>query len=427
MKDKNYLQESYERSRKEHFMLATLIPLFDSKISVRAYSLFSQKKNFLTNPALQGTGVNDGAGIISGLDILDSIGMENLVTDADVFIPINNISLFAEIETMCQAPHNRMVLLIDNTITPETHYIERIKALRTEGYKFAIRKLSISDFEPYRSILSLMDYIFLNYRKIVIGNARIYFSKMYPDIKLVACGVDTMEDFESLVKQGGYSFYEGDFYRMPITKGATEMAPLKVNYIELLNTVNGGDFDLTKAADIIGRDTALVVSLLQMVNHIAVNSEITSIRHAAAMLGQKELKKWITTAVTKQLCSDKPGELTRITLLRAKFAEGLAPMFEMAGLSQELFMLGLFSLIDIMLDKPMEEAVEILHLSKDIGQALVAKRGKFAPIYEFLLAYEAADWPAVDRTMLMNQLDSDKVYEVYVNSLKWYHDLFSGE
>ena len=101
----------------------------------------------------------------------------------------------------------------------------------------------------------------------------------------------------------GYSLYEGDFFRLPKTSGDRELAPLKMNYLELLNIVNDNDFDLTKAADIIQNDAALVVSLLEIVNHMAMNSEITSVRHAAAMLGQKELKKWINTAVTKELCA----------------------------------------------------------------------------------------------------------------------------
>ena len=162
-----------------------------------------------------------------------------------------------------------------------------------------------------------------------------------------------MEDYEKLKAQGGYHFYEGPFYRIPITKGETEVAPLKINYLSLLNVVNAPDYDLTKAADIISRDTALVISLLEIVNRMSRNSKITSIRHAAAMLGQKELKKWITTAVAKELCSDKPNEITRLSLLRAKFAENLAPSYGLALKSDELFLMGLFSVLDIILSKPM--------------------------------------------------------------------------
>ncbi len=405
-------------------MLATLIPLFDENISVKAYSLFSQKKNLFLNPSLAGTGYNDGAGNINGLDIIDSIGINNLVSGADVFVPVTDISLFTGIENLCKAPAERIVLLIDNSVKPEEQFIKRIKDLRSKGYKFAIRKLTIADFEPYRQILLLMDYILLNHRKLVIGNAKIYFSKMYPNIKLVACGVDTMDDFKMLKKSGGYSFYEGDFYRLPITKGAKEVSPLKTNYIELLNIVNGPDFDLTDAADVIGRDTALVISLLEIVNRIAVNSEITSIRHAAAMLGQKELKKWITTAVTKQLCDDKPSEISRTSLLRAKFAENLANLFNLGGQSQELFMMGLFSIIDIILDKPMKEALEMLHVSKNVQDALVEGTGPFAPIIEFIQGYEVANWALIDRVMLMNHLESDSVYVAYIDSLKWFKTLF---
>ncbi|MBO4808586.1 MAG: HDOD domain-containing protein [Lachnospiraceae bacterium] len=405
-------------------MLATLIPLFDENISVKAYSLFSQKKNLFLNPSLAGTGYNDGAGNINGLDIIDSIGINNLVSGADVFVPVTDISLFTGIENLCKAPAERIVLLIDNSVKPEEQFIKRIKDLRSKGYKFAIRKLTIADFEPYRQILLLMDYILLNHRKLVIGNAKIYFSKMYPNIKLVACGVDTMDDFKMLKKSGGYSFYEGDFYRLPITKGATEVSPLKTNYIELLNIVNGPDFDLTDAADVIGRDTALVISLLEIVNRIAVNSEITSIRHAAAMLGQKELKKWITTAVTKQLCDDKPSEISRTSLLRAKFAENLANLFDLGAQSQELFMMGLFSIIDIILDKPMKEALEMLHVSKNVQDALVDGTGPFAPVIEFIQGYEVANWALIDRVMLMNHLESDSVYVAYIDSLKWFKTLF---
>ena len=111
-------------------MLATLIPLFDENISVKAYSLFSQKKNLFLNPSLAGTGYNDGAGNINGLDIIDSIGINNLVSGADVFVPVTDISLFTGIENLCKAPAERIVLLIDNSVKPEEQFIKRIKRNR---------------------------------------------------------------------------------------------------------------------------------------------------------------------------------------------------------------------------------------------------------------------------------------------------------
>ncbi len=406
-------------------MLVTLIPLFDEEMSVKAYSLFTQKKNFLLQPSFQGTGQNDGAGQIPGLEVIESMGIETISSDKEVFVPVNNISIFTDIKEACKAPYKRIVLLIDNTVLPNEMYINRLKELKKTGYKLAIRKLAVSSFEDYREILLLMDYILLDHKKINITMARIYFTKLYPNIKLCAGNIESQEIFEELKKEGGYQLYEGDFYRMPVTKGETEVAPLKVNYIELLNMVNNVEFDLTKAADIIGRDTALVISLLKMVNRMSVNSEITSIRHAAAMLGQRELKKWINTAVTNELYADKPNEITRLSLLRAKFAENLAGAFDLKMQESELFLMGLFSVIDLILNRPMEEALKMVKVSKEISEALIDQQGKLAPVLEFMSQYECANWQEVSRLMIIKEIDMNAVYDAYIQTLQWYRDLFS--
>ena len=406
-------------------MIATLIPLFDEKLQVAAYSVYAQKDNTLLNPSLLGTGRRDGIGNIEGFDMIESMGIDTISDDKEIFIPVNNISIFTAMEDECpDVPKNRLVLLMDNSIKCEEMYINRINALKELGYKLAIKKLAISDFEPYKPILSKLDYIFLDNKKIDIRYARIYFSKVYPNIKLCAVNVETQEIFEKLVSDGGYSLYEGEFYRVPVTKGQTEVAPLKVNYIELLNIVNDVDFELTKAADIIGRDTALVLKLLEMVNRMSRNSEITSIRHAAAMLGQKELKKWINTAVTNLLCADKPNEITRISLLRAKFAENIAQLFDMGGLSQEAFLTGLFSVIDIILDMPMKEALKKVKVSKMIEKALLDKSGEMYDILEFVQCYETGNWSEINRLMLLKNIDSKDVFNAYKNTLEWYRDIF---
>ena len=403
-------------------MLVSIIPLFDEDIAVRAYSLFVQKKNYFLNPNLLGGAQFDGAGHVNGLEVIDNMGMETLSNDAEVFVQVSNISVFSDIENQCDAPHERVVLLLDNTVLPSDMYLDRLKALRKSGYKLAIRKLEVSQFEDYREVLQLMDYILLNQRKIDISKAKIYFQSLFPNIKLCAVGVDSMETFEKLKAAGGYSLYEGEFFRIPGNRSEHEVSPLKVNYIQLLNMVNSPEFELTEAADIIGRDTALVISLLKMVNRMTRNSTITSIRHAAAMLGEKELRKWLITAVAGQLYTDKPNELTRMSLLRAKFAENLAPVFSMAIQSSELFLMGLFSVLDVILDMPMKDALETIKVSKNISDALVYHKGIFAFPLEFILQYENANWQEVSRLMIVHNIEMQPVYDAYLNALRWYRD-----
>lgn len=406
-------------------MLVTLIPLFDENIKVSAYSLYTQKANFLLHPNLLGSGSNDGAAQIEGFELILNMGLETLSPAKEIFVPVNEISIFSDIPAQCGLPHEFFVLLLKGNIPCTPMYIDRVKALKEMGYRFAIRKLPASSYEAYHDLLTLMDYVMLDCEQIDISKARIYFNQVYPDIRLCASNITDTETFDAIRQDKSCCLYEGSFYRLPVTKGTHKVAPLKINYIELMNLVNTEDFDLTKAADIIAHDTALVISLLRMVNHMAVNSEITSIRHAAAMLGQKELKRWINTAVVNQLCSDKPNEITRLSLLRAKFAENLAPAFELGGKASELFLTGLFSVLDIILDKPMEEALSLVKVSHDIEDALIRQSGIFAEPLYFIKQYEAGNWSEVSRLMILENLDTQTVYDAYIDALKWYRELFS--
>lgn len=405
-------------------MFMALVPLFDEKMAVRVYSIFSQKDNFFLDPMMLGTRQFDGAGTVEGLELIERMGIETISEDKEIFVPVSNISIFSDVENQCSAPHSRIVFLMDNTIPPLEAYINRLGELKRMGYKLAIRKLSVQDYENYREILKLVDYVFLNNRKVAIEKAKIYFGKLYPEIKLCAGGIDTIETFERLKATGGYQLYEGDFYRVPVTRGEHKVAPLKANYIELLNVVNNNNYELSDAADVIGRDTALTIDLLKMVNRMTVNSGITTIRHAAAMLGQKELKKWINTAVVNKLYADKPSEITRLSLLRAKFAEYLAPVFEMTACADELFLMGLFSVLDVILEKPMEEALQMVMVAGEVREALLKRTGKLAPVLDLMVHYEMANWQEVSRQLLLAGMDAEPVNEAYVKALSWYKKLF---
>ena len=405
-------------------MLATLIPFFDRDMKVSSYSLFSQKHNYLLNPEMQGSAVLDGSGRVSGLEIIQNIGIDTLSPDSKVFLPVNPINIFVDIETQAEGMQDRLVLLCDNAITNTESYQNRLKQLKENGYQLAMMKLPVAEFENYKEILNTMDYIILDCKRVDVMKAKIYFSHQYPNIKICVGNIDNQEMFDKLKDDNAYHMFEGKFYRLPVTQGETEIEPLKVNYLELMKIVNDADYELTQAADILGRDTALVLSLLEMVNRIAVNSEVTSIRHAAAILGQRELKKWINTVITKELCADRPNEITRVSLLRAKFAECLAPAFGLALKASELFLLGLFSVLDIVLNVPLEEALGRVNVSKVISDALINHKGELADVYDFILAYENADWQEVCRMLIVKNVDIDTVYKAYTEAVTWYKDMF---
>lgn len=406
-------------------MLATLIPLFDKNMIVRSYSIVAQRDDLLRDAIKGSSGRWDSAMSVEGVEVLQSMGLKTLTDDREVFIPVSNVSLFTDIKGQGANKPEKVVLIIDHYVEPTEKYIERVKALRSQGFRFAAKNIPLNQVGDYKEIMDMMEYVFLNHHQVDIEKARRLFHTIFPNLKLVAEDVATPEEYEKLVGIGGFDYYEGEFFRIPKKGQDIELAPLKMTYLELIRIVNKPDFDLTTAADVIGKDPALVVELLKIVNRMTVNSGIKSIRNAAAMLGQEELKRWINTAVTKELCADRPSEITRLSMIRARFAELLAPVFGLESMSQELFMMGLFSVLDIVLQKPMAEVLETISLSKPITDALLTGEGQMAEVLNFIKAYEDASWMEVCRQMLLKDITMKDVYPVYLDALSWYRDLVS--
>lgn len=406
-------------------MMLTLIPFFDRNMSVSAYSLFTRKNNFLMNPSLLGSRQFDGAAYVDGLELIQELGTTTLSGGKPIFVSLNNISIFSSLESECKNTNHAPILLIDQTFPPVSMYTDRIRELREFGYHFAIRNLPVHCYEDYAPILSQMDYILIDCQKIDAVKASFYFRKLYPDICICASNIPDTETFGKLSPAETISLFEGTFFRMPVTRGEHKVSPLKINYISLLNLIEEDDFDLTKAADIISQDTALIISLLRLANTRSFNSEITSVRVAVSMLGQKDLTRWIQTTVIEKLCSDKPNELIRLSLLRAKFAENLAPVFGMAMRSQELFLTGLFSILDIILDCSMEEALSMVRVSGKIRTALLEHTGSLAEVLHFIVKYESAEWQEVSRQLVLKNIEIPDVSHAWVSSLQWYAKLIA--
>ena len=406
-------------------MMLTLIPFFDRNMSVSAYSLFTRKNNFLMNPSLLGSRQFDGAAYVDGMELIQELGTTTLSGGKPIFVSLNNISIFSSLESECKNTNHAPILLIDQTFPPVSMYTDRIRELREFGYHFAIRNLPVHCYEDYAPILSQMDYVLIDCQKIDAVKASFYFRKLYPDICICASNIPDMETFGKLSPAETISLFEGTFFRMPVTRGEHKVSPLKINYISLLNLIEEDDFDLTKAADIISQDTALIISLLRLANTRSFNSEITSVRVAVSMLGQKDLTRWIQTTVIEKLCSDKPNELMRLSLLRAKFAENLAPVFGMAMRSQELFLTGLFSILDIILDCSMEEALSMVRVSGKIRTALLEHTGSLAEVLHFIVKYESAEWQEVSRQLVLKNIEIPDVSHAWVSSLQWYAKLIT--
>ena len=405
-------------------MLATLVPLFYEDMSVASYCLYAQKENMFENPHLLAAGKYDGAGSIVGIEVFESVSEDDLVANCDIIIPINNISLFANIEQQLTGFDGRIVLLMDNSIKPEESYNKRLMDLKNKGFKLGIKDLPLNTIEDYKFMLGNFDLFLINSESGDIVEQARGFRKIMPDTVFCAENLHSKEEFDIAKDSGYFKIFEGTFFRLPISTQDTEVTPIKINYMKLMTVINQPDFDLEDVANVVAQDPALSIELLKIANKLTINSNIRSINQATALLGQKEIRRWLNATLFNELAAGKPNEITRLSLIRARFAENLAPAFDYAMRKDELFLMGLFSLLNLILDMPMEKALEQVGVSNEIKKALVSDDGIFSPQLEFLLSYESGDWQEVSRLMVLHDIEMHIVYDSYVEALKWYKDMF---
>lgn len=405
-------------------LLIVPVPLFNKDMAVEAYYFRFQKGNDILEPS-QGPGLLDGAMLSPPLQMLNMIGIETFTMGKPIFVPIDNFMLLTYLELQCGEPADKIIFLLDSGVNMEEPYLTNLRRLKGLGYRFGIQK--IDDIQKYRPVLDECDYIFFDFRmfenpEVIRFHGEV--EKQYPKLSRVYTHIATMELFHS-IKDKLIGRFEGRFYRTPLTKGDHKVTPLQVNQINLLNIVRDENFEFDSVVKIIQRDTALTINLLRLVNspYIGLRNKVKSINHAVTMLGQDEVRKWITTAVAKLLSSDKPSEVTRLSLVRAKFCEALATKFHMEAEAQGLFLMGLFSVLDAILELPMDEALKKVHVSDSIYEALVNHQGDYNLIYDFLLEYENANWKTVSRMLILNDLSTQDIYQSYVEALCWYRDI----
>jgi len=398
------------------------IPFFDSEMSVRAYRLNSRSGQKLIGMMAEDMSVSDAV-LTPGLDLVKTLGVEPLTGGVPLFIDINEYHLLMRIPIGLDIAPEQLVCVLSNRLNPDAAVIERCAELKELGYKIAIEGLL--EGLTKNPLFEYIDYIIVDIRDFPLDEKFTATVKALAKLKeIVLSYIPDMEKFNSLNGLPN-TLYCGGFFSQPITKGASKISPIKINALTLLKRINEEDFDLGDIADTIGRDPSLSISLLRFINTV-MPREIESIRNAVAILGQKEVKRWATAAISIQLADDKPNEITKLSLIRARFAENLAKAFNVGVFAPNLFMMGLFSLLDVILERPMEEAVKEVALDEAVKAALVEKAGDFYKILEFIHAYEHADWDKIAIQMVKYDLDLEEVTTAFVDSLVWYKALLDA-
>jgi len=184
------------------------------------------------------------------------------------------------------------------------------------------------------------------------------------------------------------------------------------------------DFD--EVASAIESDVNLTYKLFRLVNsaYFYRGIEINSVKNAVVMLGLKELKKWITLIMIRDISQSKPDELVRTTLVRARFAEKLSSIMGQKAIKDDAFFVGMFSLIDVIVDNDLAEVLKELPISQRVKTALLTKETPLSQILALVEAYENANWEGVAKLSKVLNIDQAKIAYAYTDALDYAGTIF---
>jgi EAL and modified HD-GYP domain-containing signal transduction protein len=354
------------------------------------------------------------------LDTLLLFGIDQLTQGKKMFLNFSKKVLLSEVALAL--PKEQLIIELLETIHPEPEVIDVCKKLKKNGYILALDDFQyIPEYQPLVDLANIIKVDFLatkgSERKEIIQRNR---SK---NIKYLAEKIESYEEYKEAVGYG-YSYFQGFFFCRPLIVSGKDVPSYKLNLFQALQELNQSYMDVKKIEEIILRDVSLTYKLLRFINSAAfgIPSEIRSIRQALLLLGLVELKKWMSLIVLSQIGSDSPEELLVNSIVRAKFCETTAEQTKMKHRKYDFFLMGLFSFIDIFLNRPMAEILAELPITNDIKDALLGISNDLRPVLDLIIMYEQGRWDAVAEISKNLALGSGKILSNYLSAIRWVND-----
>ncbi len=397
-------------------------PILDQQKNLFAYELLyrSSREN-----AFDGTDSTTAtARVISNAFL--TIGLERLVGDRRAFVNFDRNMLTGGLVELL--PSTQLVVELLEQITPDDEVLASCRSLKSMGYLLALDDFVCAD--GFESLLELADIVKVDFRLTTEQERPLLTRKLRGwGVQLLAEKVETQEEFET-ASDLGYTLFQGYFFSRPAIGEGRQIPGFKLNYLRILREVGNPDLDFDRIEDVLKCEASLLHKLLRYVNsaHFQWSREVESIRHALALLGETELRKWIALVTMSGLASDKPQQLVVDAVTRGRFCERFSARVGLASRSSELFLLGLYSLLDALLDRPMAEIVDEVQLADDIGAALLDEPVKTRGLAETLClarAYERADWALLESTTKKMRIGVGAVSDAYLEAVEWAETNFS--
>jgi len=382
-------------------------PILGADLEVRAYELLARRdaRNFFQAVA----GERTSARVIAESSML--MDLDSLSGGKELFVNCTrDVVVDRQIEML---PPQRTVIELLETVTPDAELLAACRSLARDGYRIALDDFVWNeDTEP---LLDVADIVKIDVLETPFDRLPGIAERLRDrGIQPLAEKVETHGMFHVL-REAGYTLFQGYFFSKPVILSAAAVPTHKLQLLSLLREIQRPDLDLDGLESVIRQDVGMTYKLLRYINSVyfGFRNQIRSIRRALILLGQREIKRWAALIVLTGVAEDRPQELVRQSIIRARFCELLGPTFRLEAQGDDLFLMGLLSAVDALVGRPMREILDSLPLDDAIRDALIDERGEMGPVYRFSRAYERGDWEA------LGPLDEGGVASLYVDAVRW--------
>jgi c-di-GMP-related signal transduction protein len=347
-----------------------------------------------------------------------NLGLDTLTQGKPAFINFTHDSLLSGYPFLL--PCDQVVVEILETVKPGKRLLEVFKELKEKGYVVALddyeHQAVWRHFYPYTDIIKI-DFQLTNHEQIkqIISDI-----SDFPHIKLLAEKVETYEQFEHAL-QVGFCYFQGYFFSKPEVIKSISLSPSHIAVTNLMAEMAKQEPDIEAVTQAFEGDVNLSFKLLRYTQSplFKRGTEISNIKQAIVLLGQQELRRFVSLLFSAQFAAGKPAELSSMSLIRARFCELMIAHTGPKNEQASAFLVGLLSLLSAMLDADLGELLEKIPLNPQIKQALTQRIGILAESLQLCEYFELADWALIDQFCKKVDIDSDIAATHYKDSLQW--------
>ena len=395
--------------------------ILDQQKKVYAYEiLFRSGLKNAFDPNLDGNVATQSVMVNAMLDF----GMNKLVSDKRAFINFTEQNLLNRAPKLL--PSENVVVEILETVQPTPEILQVVQELKEAGYKIALDDFVL--MPGYEPLINMADIIKVDFRITTDPEERKNLREILPKhVRLLAEKIETEEEFQQAL-DFGYVLFQGYFFCKPAVLRQKRLTSNALSKMRLLREINRQNIDFSSITGVISSDTNLVHKLLTYINSagVGLNNHVSNLKQATVLLGASGVRRWVTLVSLQTFSEDKPPELFTLSLLRAKFCEIIAGELKRPGLTSDTaFLLGMFSLLDVLLSLPMDDVLKEVSLSDELSDALRGKDNDLRRLLDLVVAYEKGDWETVITCCARENLQPEQLQPTYDKVLEWYNILQS--